>query len=907
MVCPACGTQRPDDASRCPVCGTGADAVTEAPTILSAPATSPPPRRSSESGSGSDIDHGAFTPGTVLAARYRIVGLLGRGGMGEVYRADDLTLGQPVGLKFLHAGAGERDAVVARLRDETRTARQVSHPNVCRVHDVGEWQGRPFVSMEYVDGEDLASLLRRIGRLQPDKAIDIVRQVCAGLAAAHDRGVLHRDLKPANVMLDGRGKVRITDFGLASFTDEDHAGQIAGTPAYMAPEQVMGGNLSPQTDIYAVGLLLFELLTGKAAYDGVTLSERRQRTPPTPALPSSVRSAIDRQIVDVLERCLDPDPLRRPSSALAVAAALPGGDPLVAALAAGETPAPHVVAAAAGSGGLSTAQAVVLFAAFVVGVVTQLTVFGSQAYSRYVPFRHSPEVLAARAEEIRHRLGYDDLPADSVRGFTTRTGYLAWRRARSTGPYHWEHLRFVRPQPVQFWYRSSGQPLLTPVAARLGIGQAMLAASSPEPPGPSAVQLPSAGGSYIELDPDGALSALTVVPLEDANAPAAASVDWTTLFTEARLDPAAFARLDAAPRTPVPADTRAAWSGPAPDGSGTELRIEAAALAGRPVYFRIVAPWTTSRAAAGVPIETVLFTLLFFALFVIGAVLARVNLQEGRTDRHGALRVAASVGLVMFAAQMLEAHHVASGEEAFVIIGALSWALFVAAFSWLSYVALEPYVRRHWPHALIGWTRLVAARWRDPQVGRDLLVGSALGLAAVFIDRGIAVLVAMRSGSDVIWVVDVEALGSLGAMGAAFLRTVAVSAAFPIDLLFLLLLLRVFLPRPWLSPVLATVILVGLTTPTMSDPILQLPLVTLSVAISVIALTRYGLLAGCAEMFVEVMSTHVLSSFDISQFYARTMLVGLFLFALPAIVGFYGSIAGRSLVSRRFALSQGVS
>src|SRR4029453_11601204 len=146
----------------------------------------------------------------------RIVGLLGRGGMGDVYRADDLTLGQTVALKFLR---GNDPSLSERLRDETRTARQVSHPNVCRVHDVADWNGRPFVSMEYVDGEDLASLLRRIGRLSPDKAVEIVRQVCAGLAAAHDRGVLHRDLKPANVMLDGRGKVRITDFGLASFAD----------------------------------------------------------------------------------------------------------------------------------------------------------------------------------------------------------------------------------------------------------------------------------------------------------------------------------------------------------------------------------------------------------------------------------------------------------------------------------------------------------------------------------------------------------------------------------------------------------------------------------------------------------------------------------------------------------------
>src|SRR6185503_17659412 len=124
---------------------------------------------------------------------------------------------------------------LGRFRDELRAARLVSHPNVCRVHDIGEVDGHPFLSMEYIDGEDLASLLRRIGRLPQDKALDVARQLCAGLAAAHDKGVIHRDLKPANVMLDGRGNVRITDFGLAGLPDEIAPG-LAGTPAYMAPE-----------------------------------------------------------------------------------------------------------------------------------------------------------------------------------------------------------------------------------------------------------------------------------------------------------------------------------------------------------------------------------------------------------------------------------------------------------------------------------------------------------------------------------------------------------------------------------------------------------------------------------------------------------------------------------------------
>ena len=195
------------------------------------------PRRSTGwlSSSGA-IDHGRFEPGTLLDGRYRIVERLGRGGMGEVYRADDLKLGQPVALKFLPPDVDKDPARLTQLHTEVRMARQVSHPNVCRVYDIDEVDGTTFLSMEYVDGEDLSSLLKRVGRFPEDRALEIARQICAGLAAAHERNVIHRDLKPANVMLDGTGKVRITDFGLAGASGEAIR---AGTPAYMAPEQLV--------------------------------------------------------------------------------------------------------------------------------------------------------------------------------------------------------------------------------------------------------------------------------------------------------------------------------------------------------------------------------------------------------------------------------------------------------------------------------------------------------------------------------------------------------------------------------------------------------------------------------------------------------------------------------------------
>jgi len=187
--CPSCATDVPAGSRFCLACGSPVSALvaSEAATIAIAPKQAPH--------TSSSIDEGRFPAGTLLADRYRILGLLGRGGMGEVYRANDLKLSQPVAIKFLPLETAANERMLARFHSEVRIARQVSHPNVCRVYDIGEYQGATYITMEYVDGEDLASLLRRIGRLPGDKAVEIARKLCAGLAAAHDKGVLHRDFK----------------------------------------------------------------------------------------------------------------------------------------------------------------------------------------------------------------------------------------------------------------------------------------------------------------------------------------------------------------------------------------------------------------------------------------------------------------------------------------------------------------------------------------------------------------------------------------------------------------------------------------------------------------------------------------------------------------------------------------
>ena len=372
--------------------------------------------------------HGRFIPGTLVSGRYRIISRLGGGGMGEVYRADDLSLGQSVALKFLPEALSRDPDAIRRFRNEIRVARQVSHPNVCRVHDVGEYEGQIFLSMEYVDGEDLASLLRRIGRLPEDKALEIARKLCAGLAAAHDKGVLHRDLKPGNVMLDGRGQVLLTDFGLAGLAHEIAGNEVrSGTPAYMAPEQLDGKEVTPKSDIYALGLVLYELFTGKRPFGEVQsvqeLVEAQKRNTPT-NITSLVRD-IDPTVEGIVRRCLDPDPARRPASALSVAAALPGGDPLHAALIAGETPSPELVAAAGEDVGLRLRVAIPLLAFVLITLGVHAYVSANNSLLDKVRPGMSPDVLRFQAQKLVSELGLTR-GTDSVDGFAWSGDYLRW-------------------------------------------------------------------------------------------------------------------------------------------------------------------------------------------------------------------------------------------------------------------------------------------------------------------------------------------------------------------------------------------------------------------------------------------------------------------------------------------------
>jgi predicted Ser/Thr protein kinase len=661
------------------------------------------------------LPYAQFAPGSSVAGRYRIVSLLGSGGMGEVYRADDMKLGQQVALKFLPAAFAHDLAQLDLLHEEVRLGRQVAHPNVCRVYDIGEFDGAHFVAMEYVDGEDLGRLLRRIGRLAHDKAVEIARGLAAGLAAAHAKGILHRDLKPANIMIDGRGEPRITDFGLAMTSEESAESKIvAGTPLYMAPEQLEGKPASVQSDLYALGLVLYEIFTGRRARTGRTVPDLRREHTTDVTTPSSIVRDIEPAVERIILRCLESDPANRPRSARQVFEALPGGDPLAAALAAGETPSPRLVAAAGIEGTLRPAVAWMWAGIIVALLVCVVAIASDWRILSKISFEKSAEVLEADAVAAGSALGIAPAPY-RVTGFDDDAPYLAWLTEHDKTRSRFDHLR-SGPPAVVFWLRESAKPLTT--------FSDDTRATRRDPPADSEIVT-------IEVDTTGKLAGLNAPPRHIGSG----SADWNKLLRLAGFNAAAMTRVPPRDIPPRFADERAAWNGVWPDDHTKPVHIEAAAAGGVPVFLRITGPWSADFAAADrQPFSSsrlqIAASIVLGALTLLTILLALRNLRLRRGDRSGALRVAIVIFVIEAAANLLGADHRAVFEhELSVIGGTCRTAIFWAAVYFFLYLALEPYVRKRWPERLVAWSRLLAGSVRDPLVGRDMLIGIAAGLA----------------------------------------------------------------------------------------------------------------------------------------------------------------------------------
>ncbi len=649
--------------------------------------------------------------------------------MGEVYRATDLTLAQSVALKFLPETAAVNERLLERFHDEVRIARQVSHPNVCRVYDIGQSDGVPFISMEYVDGEDLASLLQRIGRLPSDKALEIARKICAGIAAAHERGIIHRDLKPHNVMLNRRGEVVVMDFGLAAIADELRGAEVrSGTPAYMSPEQLRGDSVTAKSDIYALGLIIYELFTGRRPFEADSAAQLMEmQESDRPASLTSVVADADPGIERVVLRCLHPDPAQRPPTALAIAAALPGGDPLAAALAAGETPSPELVAASGEREGFAFRYALPCLIFVLLGIATFPFVMQRTSMLAAAPMELAPVVVAEKAREIAIEFGYPAKPTDDTHWLDFNSDLVSYFR-KQPGKKNWGQILTAVP-PYELRYRQSPRYLESPPDGSITLDR---------PP------LNTPGMVNIGMDTSGRLRGFeAVAPREDSDAAVAPPLDVALLFRRAGLDVAQFQETAPGYAPPLAFDARRAWNGPWPGLAGTKVTVEVATWHGRLTTFFIRFPWTELPKGAEPPASLASHAISVFEIVSLGTALfciiyfARKNLKRGRGDRQGAFRLS-GVWLLLFAFQWICRRHMMPRTS---LIGYafedLSVGFAVAAVMWLLYLALEPMVRARWPHSLITWNRMLAGKFADPRVGSHILIGMAIAtvLQILFIWR----------------------------------------------------------------------------------------------------------------------------------------------------------------------------
>ena len=897
--CPKCSAAVPDGGRFCSSCGEPLDsspsALTETSTPSELPTAAPAPERSPDAiTSHPSLDRSRFVPGSVLDKRYRIVGLLGRGGMGEVYRADDLKLGQPVALKFLPEGLERNEQRLNRFLDEVRTARQVTHSHVCRVYDIAEVDGQHYLSMEYVDGEDLSSLLRRIGRLPMDKALQISRQVCAGLQAAHEQGILHRDLKPANVMIDGRGRAKITDFGLAGLEATIQAGEIrSGTPAYMAPEQLAGREVTVRSDVYALGLVLYELFTGKPAFEASSLTEfARLHSDTTPSKPSSHVAGFDPDVERIIVSCLEKDPRARPASALAVSAALPGADPLAAALAAGETPSPEMVADAGEERGLRPPVALACLVAILAGVVGGAWYFGRFHFLARAGLDRSPEVLAADARAVLERLGYAEPGLDRAYGFN-----VDWSARGETADE-----RFLIPDPppllpllVPFWYRESPRHL---VSTRTRFEGSPITRDDPP--------LEVSGMANVRLDTRGRLIELVVVPPEvDESDGQGPEPQWPVLLEAAGYATDAVTAVPPVWNAPVASDARAAWEASHPDDASVAVRLEAAAYRGKPVFFKTVYPWTRAERmearsySLGDRIATSIFMSTLIFLGIGCALLARRNLRRGSGDRRGAVRVALFVFLSAAAVRLLEDHPIVLDLSVLgLAVINVGRSLVDGVLAGTVYLALEPFVRRLWPEALISWSRLLEGRPRDRRIGRDILVGGAVGLVTKLpLAAQLALLpdAVLQGGTPMYHAGTKHLLGKV-------LSDVVYACWPPLFLLAIFLLLRFVLRRPWI--VLTVMFVAGtLAGATMAVSVVGWIGAALGTAAFLFVLVRFGLLAAVMYWYYAFLFFSPIVLDPAAWYFDSSLFFLLFPIAL-AIYGFAVSLAGRPILSGRFLVGE---
>jgi serine/threonine-protein kinase len=793
--------------------------------------------------------------------------------MGEVYRAEDLKLGQTIALKFLPRAWYRDPSRIARFRNEVRLAREITHPNVCRVYDIGESDGRHFLSMEYVDGEDLASLLRRIGRLPVEKAVEVAREICAGLAAAHGRGVLHRDLKPANIMIDGRGDAHITDFGLAITIEDRLIDEVAGTPAYMAPEQIAGGLVSEQTDLFSLGLILYELFTGVRVFRAESVQERSQTKESADSIVSSAKAhTIEGSIAALIVECVQSDPVKRPASADAVASRLPGGgDPLAAAVAAGQVPSPAMVEAAGETRGLQPLAAWICCATALTGLVLLATHIKTMTVYGQAPLTKPPDALVDRAQQLIVKMGYTESSIDSAYWFAIgrASGDLASTRSggyefagRSTG---------VDGDEVVFVYRQSPEYLVS--ENTYGV------VTYREPP----ANVP--GMADVVLDRLGRLIRFTGVP-DPSAPPSQTSQPFGSVeaFAAAGIDSSRLKPIEPAWTPPVKYDAVTAWEGVHPDRPSEPVDVTAASWGGRLVLFDtgrlgFPAPPTVQRTSAGPVAEFTLLALTLAALIGSG-ILARRNIRQGRWDRSGALKVGTYVFALGLSWEILRANHVALMLQEYLLFSKLAGlSLYYAGSLFLCYAAFEPLVRQRWPLVLTSWTRVLSGRFRDSLVGRDILIGALIGVAVMLLRESEFVILRVAGLTPAFrFNTPLDGLGSVREFVSLALFAHLFAVQLALGGLLIVLLLRMICRSDGAAIIVSVIVMAPLTTLPGNHLALEILLGALVAALTLFGLLRFGLLALIVEMSFTSALTFLPISLDRADWYrgrSALLLIGL--------------------------------